>query len=97
VFGRRAGAGSAIWVMDATGRRGHALTAPRAWRSDAQPAFSPDGNQIVFDRLHGRPPAGQSLMVMDATGRGERAVTPTSDFFSNADWRSHRPAKAGRR
>jgi Tol biopolymer transport system component len=92
LFGRRAGAGSAIWIMDADGDREHALTVPRAADSDAHPAFSPDGTQIVFDRVHGRPPAGQPLMVMDATGRGERAITSMSEFFSNADWQSLYPS-----
>jgi Ca2+-binding RTX toxin-like protein len=72
--------------MDADGGGEHALTAPRAGSSDAQPAFSPDGNQIVFDRLVGGPPAGEPLMVIDASGRGERAITPAAEFFSNADW-----------
>jgi Tol biopolymer transport system component len=86
VFARRAGTGSAIWIMRADGRSERALTGQRAGSSDAHPAFSPDGRQIVFNRLHSTQPVGEQLMVMAATGRGERAITPASEFFYNADW-----------
>lgn len=88
LFGRRSGTGSAIWIMDADGRRERALTTPRPRISDAQPTFSPDGTRIVFNRLDSASPAGEPLMVMDATGRHPRAITPTAEFFHHADWQS---------
>jgi Tol biopolymer transport system component len=94
LFARRAGTGSAIWFMRADGRRERALTTLRAGISDAQPTFSPDGTQIVFNRLHSASPPGEVLMVMDATGRGQRALTPTAEFFHDADWQSLPPRPA---
>jgi TolB protein len=88
LFGRRAGTGGAIWLMDADGRRERPLTTPWAGISDAKPTFSPDGRRIVFNRLDNARPAGESLMVMDATGRGQRTLTPTSESFHSADWQS---------
>ena len=92
LFGRRAGTGSAIWIMHADGTGERALTTLRAGISDAQPTFSPDGTQIVFNRLDSASPAGEPLMVMDATGRGQRAITPTAEFFHDADWQSLPPS-----
>jgi Tol biopolymer transport system component len=91
LFGRRAGTGSAIWLMDANGMRERALTTPLPGISDAQPTFSPEGTEIVSNRLDNARPAGEQLMVMDATGRGRRAITPPSESFSSADWQSLHP------
>jgi Tol biopolymer transport system component len=92
LFARRAGTGSAIWIMDADGRRERSLTTLRAGISDAQPTFSPDGTQIVFNRLDSASPAGEPLMLMDVTGHRLRPITPTAEFFHDADWQSLPPS-----
>jgi Tol biopolymer transport system component len=92
LFVRRAGTGSAIWIMQADGRRERPLTTLRAGISDAQPTFSPDGFQIVFNRLNGASPAGEPLMVMDVTGQRQRPITPMAEFFHDADWQSLPPS-----
>jgi Tol biopolymer transport system component len=90
-FARRSGSSSAIWLMDANGERERALTTPDAGISDARPAFSADGTQIVFDRLDTARPNGEQLIVVDAAGRGQRAITPPWQSFHSADWQSLHP------
>jgi TolB protein len=96
-FGRRVGTGSAVWTIAADGSGAHALTAPRAGRTDTQPTFSPDGSRIVFSRLDSTQPARASLIVMDATGRSKRITPPVSGSFHNADWQSRHSTRPLRR
>jgi dipeptidyl aminopeptidase/acylaminoacyl peptidase len=64
------GTGPEVWIMNANGGGGHALTeGPNASRS---PTISPGGDRIVFVRFDG---SDDELWTMDADGNGERPLT----------------------
>ncbi len=79
---------------DGTGRRD--LTASRAF--DASPAFSPNGNKIVFSRMsfgESEMSGKSDLVVMRADGANKRQITDTPRAFEfEADWQPIPPETA---
>jgi TolB protein len=79
---------------DGTGRRD--LTASRAF--DASPAFSPNGNKIVFSRMsfgESEMSGKSDLVVMSADGANKRQITDTPRAFEfEADWQPIPPETA---
>lgn len=70
-----------IWRVNPDGSGRMALTRPASvlvdrMSSNAAPAFSPDGGQIVFisNRSDGKEPGGWRLWVMDADGGNQRPL-----------------------
>jgi Tol biopolymer transport system component len=63
-----------IWVMDADGKRKTRLTSTTA--SDTSPAWSPDGQTIIFNRDE----AGHRLYVMNADGSNQQPVSTPPEF-----------------
>jgi Tol biopolymer transport system component/DNA-binding winged helix-turn-helix (wHTH) protein len=59
----------AIFLLDLSSRNAHQITEPAVSDEDWGPAFSPDGNQIVFVRVN-------DLMLMPADGGELRRLTP---------------------
>jgi TolB protein len=64
--------GFAIYVMNADGSNVRRLTEKRAFFFDNGPAFSPEGNKIVFGR--DRPRFASDLFVMKANGDGQHRL-----------------------
>lgn len=63
---------SGIWAMDANGRHKHPLVPGSRRDYDADPAWSPNGNRIVFTRASGR--GARDLMVYTLGSRTMRAL-----------------------
>ena len=80
---------SEIYVMDADGDDPTRLT--RNPEEDSSPAWSPDGEQIIFTRA-GRDDAAPELWVMNADGTCARRLVVGSD----ADWYGPAAARVGR-
>lgn len=59
-----------IYVMPITGGKATALTSGPAW--DIQPAFSPDGNRIVFTSDRG---GGDNIWIMNSDGTNPEQIT----------------------
>lgn len=57
---------------------------PRADAQDDQPAWSPDGEQLVFRRSN--PGTGADLWIMDADGRNQRQLTFGPEYDSEPVW-----------
>ena len=66
----------AIWVMNADGSDQTQLTDTAAPES-ADPAFSPDGTQIVFEQFAGADP---EIWVMNADGTGQVQLTDNTQI-----------------
>ena len=68
-----------VFVMDADGDDAHQLTPERDGKHAGQPAWSPDGRQIVYIQganvPTGQPSRPGSLFVMDANGGNVRRLT----------------------
>jgi dipeptidyl aminopeptidase/acylaminoacyl peptidase len=80
-----AGSG-AIRVMRADGSDPRALTAPGGDLEDGEPAFAPDGTQIVFRRFSDHVPHASPLLVMDADGSGEHLISGPTELLGRAAW-----------
>jgi Tol biopolymer transport system component len=78
-FSRSSGASPyAVWVMNADGTGKHQVSSPGSGVNDRQPAFSPDGQNVVFER----DAAGAELLfVVNVNGTGEhQLLTPPAGF-----------------
>ena len=62
-----------IWVMNADGSGQTQITAGTEDAADSSPGFSPDGEQIVFDRYNGV--ATTEVWIMNADGSGQTQLT----------------------
>jgi TolB protein len=66
----------AIWVMNADGSGKRQLTTPPSGVGDLQPAFSPDGRQVVFERS-----TGERVFVVNIDGSNQhQLLTPPANF-----------------
>jgi TolB protein len=70
-----------IYVVDLASRRERQITSGSAL--DVSPAFSPDGNQIVFNSDRG---GDQQLYVMDANGGGIRRISFGRGRYATPVW-----------
>jgi Tol biopolymer transport system component len=78
---------SAIYVMNANGRKLRRITSPRHPFSDYKPRFSPDGTHLVFNRARGTAAFGPAaLFTVRLDGRGLRQLTPYSLHADDSDW-----------
>jgi Tol biopolymer transport system component len=78
-----------VWVMDASGNRPHEISpAVPAVSEDHEPAWSPDGKEIVFTRINDAagPRGEQALFVVTDTGGKVRRITPWSLEAGGANW-----------
>jgi Tol biopolymer transport system component len=69
--------------MDSAGGGEHAVTAPATGLRDEQPAFSPDGTQIVFQHTTDDPTATSPLMAINADGSNQHAITTPRSTSTN--------------
>ena len=71
---------SEVFLMDADGSHVRQLTHSVPWADDDKgPAWSPNGRQIVFERVTssaGKPPRTAALFIVNADGTGTRQLTP---------------------
>jgi TolB protein len=77
VFSRAKKNGSAIYTMNAKGKKQHLLTN----REDSNPAWSPNGKKIVFVRTKKN---GSAIYTMNAKGKKQHRLTNRED--SNPAW-----------
>ena len=81
---RRSGR-DAIWVGDVDGSNLRQLTVPIDEHGDLQPAWSPDGTKVIFDRTESTPDGEvRSLYVVDVAG-GRPDLVASRCY--NATWR----------
>jgi Tol biopolymer transport system component len=75
-----------IWVIRADGTDARRVT---SGGFDVEPAFSPDGTQIVFSRITNPgegDPQMQSLLTVNTDGTDLREVVPTRAGLEHPDW-----------
>jgi TolB protein len=82
---------SEVFTIDDDGTHLRQLTHSSSYADDDRaPAWSPDGKQLVFERLtspQAEPPDARALFVINADGSGARQVTPWSlDGGDHPDW-----------
>jgi len=78
---------SAIYVMDAKGRKLRKVTNPRPPLSDYKPRFSPDGTRLVFARARGTADhAPAALFTVRLDGRGLHRLTSYALRVDDSDW-----------
>ena len=78
-----------VWLMDSNGDHRHEISRSIPGRSeDHEPAWSPDGKEIVFTRLNdsATPVNEQALFIIAGTGGSPRQVTPWSLNAGGANW-----------
>ena len=87
VFNREAGDTGTydIYVMNADGTGQRALTSSSQF-SDVEPAFSPDGKQIVLAGVGNTERGGTDIYMMNADGTGHHRVVSTPGYEWNPDW-----------
>jgi Tol biopolymer transport system component len=78
---------SAIYVMNANGRRVRRVTKPARRLSDYEPRFSPDGTHLVFTRARGTADnAAAALFTVRLNGSGLHRLTPFTLHVGGSDW-----------
>ena len=78
---------SAIYVMQANGRKVRNVTTPRPPLSDHKPRFSPDGTHLVFSRARGTADnAPAALFTVRLDGTGLHRLTSYSLHVDDSDW-----------
>jgi Tol biopolymer transport system component len=78
---------SAIYVMQANGRKLRKITDPRPPMSDHKPRFSPDGTQLLFSRASGTADkAPAALFTVRLDGSGLHRLTSYSLHVDDSDW-----------
>ena len=78
---------SAIYVMDANGRRVRRVTNPARPLSDYEPRFSPDGTHLVFARARGTADnAPAALFTVRLNGSSLHRLTPFTLHVGGSDW-----------
>ncbi len=78
-----------VWLMDSNGAHAHQISRAIPGESeDHEPAWSPDGKQIVFTRLNDSavPMGKQALFVIASTGGKTRQITPWNLNAGGANW-----------
>ena len=89
-YSRGGHVGQEIFVVDADGGGAHKLTetAPRGY-NDATPAWSPDGDRILFMRPAGGPAGEMNLVTMNVDGTCEGALPlGTAIVYSSPSWQT---------
>ena len=71
-----------IWVIEADGSNMAQLTSGPEW--DNSPSWSPDGNQIVFQRAF--TDGGSQIVTIDVDGSNETPLTARSTEESSPSW-----------
>jgi Tol biopolymer transport system component len=78
---------SAIYVVNANGRRVRRVTDPGRPLSDYEPRFSPDGTHLVFARARGTADnAPAALFTVRLNGRSLHRLTPFALHVGGSDW-----------
>jgi len=78
---------SAIYVMQANGRKLRRITDPQPPLSDYKPRFSPDGTQLLFSRAQGTAEkAPAALFTVRLDGSGLHRLTSYALHVDDADW-----------
>ena len=78
---------SAIYVMNANGRKIRRITTPARPLSDYEPRFSPDGKRLVFARARGAADnAPAALFTVRLDGSGLHRLTPFTLHVGASDW-----------
>jgi TolB protein len=79
-----------VWVMDADGTNSHQITqlSTPASTEDHEPAWSPDGKNIVFTRVNdtAAPANHQALFVVASSGGTPRRITSWTLNAGGANW-----------
>ena len=78
-----------VWLMDSNGSHPHQISRAIPGESeDHEPAWSPDGKEIVFTRLNDSagPMGKQALFVIARTGGKPRRITSWNLYAGGANW-----------
>lgn len=76
--------GRGNWIVNADGSDAHAL--PNTQPPDIQPAISPDGKLVAFNRLADPANTTAALYVMGIDGTNVRQLAPPTSFYQTPSW-----------
>ena len=88
-FARGEGDSSSIWVMNANGKNGRALTEDdlveeETFTPDEFPTWSPDGERIAYTTF--LPDGNDDIFVMNADGSSPTRLTSGPEYDADPDW-----------